>query len=357
MTYKYPVAKPTVGDPERMNLLKAIHLKEISSKGEFVGQFEAAFAKWLGVKHAVACSSGTAALTLAVKALGIGKGDRVIVPNFTMIASALGVVHNGAECFFVDCADDMNIDPKWFDEWEPSDEKAVMPVHLYGRSCDMDKVMAYAKEHDLKVIEDACEAHGATWKGKKVGTIGDIGCFSLFANKIITAGEGGVAVTNDDELAEKLRWYRSLCFDTDHTFLHGDLGFNFRMTNLQAAVALAQLERIDEFLGKRDNIRRWYDEKLIDYTIPRPQGSVLWMYDVVVRDSKQRESVMKKLAKQDIETRRGFKPMTWQPPFGGKKTTTSKADYFAEQVLYLPTYTDLTRDDVATIADAFLKAL
>lgn len=352
--YKYPVSKPNLDGNELKYLTEAINTGWISSQGPFVGAFEKAFANYVGTREAVACSSGTAALTLSLVALGIGKGDEVIVPEFTMIASAYAVTYTGATPVFVDCGEDLNIDVNKIEEKITPRTKAIMPVHIYGRPCDMTKILAIAEKRKLQVVEDACEAHGATYDGRKVGTFGIAGCFSLFANKIISAGEGGVITTNDTEYAKRLRYLRGMAFEPNHTFLHQEIGFNFRMTNLQAAVALAQVIRIDEFLEKRRKIQGWYDEYLSDYTMPRPEGSVLWMYDIVTNS---RDRVMSELENVGIESRCFFKPMSMQPCLAPKDCSDLCAYYYSQRGLYLPTYTDLTKSDVTYIAGEVLKLL
>lgn len=240
-----------------------------------------------------------------------------------------------------------------------------MPVHIYGRMCDMNAIMAIARRHSLKVVEDACEAHGAwtlvndredpiQWR-KKSGSIGDIGCFSLFGNKIITAGEGGIIVTDDPKLAEEMRYLRGMAFEPTHTFLHRKVGYNFRMTNIQAAVALAQLESIEGFLEKRRKIQSWYDERIGKYSIPRPEGSVLWMYDVIV-DEDKRQSVMDELAKKGIETRMFFKSMSQQPMYEAPYAHLN-AHLYSKCGLYLPAYTQLNRKEVDFICQTFLAAV
>jgi dTDP-4-amino-4,6-dideoxygalactose transaminase len=362
---KYPVAKPSIDGNELKYLTECIEKGEISSKGAFVTRFEVAFAEYIGTKYAVACSSGTAALQLACWAIGIKEGDEVIVPSFTMIASAWGVTHAGGTPVFVDCGSDLNIDVTKIEAAITPRTKAIMPVHIYGRPCAMGPILQLAHDYNLMVIEDAAEAHGATVNGEKVGSIGDMGCFSLFGNKIISAGEGGVITTNDPRLYEQLCHLRSMGFDPDHTFLHRKTAHNFRMTNMQAAVALAQLERIDEFLAKRKQIQKWYDERLNPKAV-RNEGEVCWMYDVVIEKAGEtatpisvvRDALIAHLEKNGIESRRYFKPMGEQPClknvsrwFDEKQTDCPRAKDFSERGLYLPTYTALTESDIDEICN------
>ncbi len=349
---------------EKKYLSECIDTGWVSSKGPFVERFEKAWAEYCGTKYAVACSSGTNALVLALAAAGVTHGSKVIVPEFTMVATAWAVTYLGATPVFVDCGDDLNIDPDKIeqaifgdvrDDFEYADMpdksfKAIIPVHIYGRPCKMDRIMQIAKKYNLAVIEDAAEAHGATFQGKKVGTIGKAGCFSLFGNKIISSGEGGIIVTDDEEVDFKLRKLRSMWFDDDHTFYHPHLAYNFRMTNLQAAVALAQTERIAYFLGKRQMIRAWYDWKLKQYTIPRPDGSVMWFYDIVLPDRETRDRVREGLKQMGIETRVFFKPMSDQPMYGGVKRELKARD-FSERGIYLPCHPGMTESEVRHISD------
>lgn len=357
--YRYPVAQPDFSGKEKEYMDDVMKTGFVSSKGEYVEKLETLFAKFVGTKYAIAVNSGTSALTLGLAALGIGKGDEVIVPEFTMIASANAVVHVGAKPVFVDCDNTLNIDVKKIEEKITSKTKAIMPVHIYGRSANMYAIKKLAKKHKLFVIEDACEAHGATFSmqggSKKVGSIGDVGCFSFYGNKIVTSGEGGIVVTDDKEIAERCRSLKSLAFDTKHTFLHKEIGWNFRMTNMQAAICCAQMERIQEFLSKRQMIQGWYDEFLKPFSVERPKGSVLWMYDILVPEE-HRDYLMMELETDEIESRYFFKPMSMQPPFKGKYEDLKAYDY-SKRGLYLPAYVSLTYNDVLYICQKVKSVL
>ncbi len=351
---RFPVSKPDLTGNEQAYLNECIRTNWISSKGPFVKKLENEWAKFCNKNHAIACSSGTTALTLAIAALRIGEGDNVIVPDFTMVATANAVAHNGARPIFVDCDVDLNIDSQKIEEAITPRTKAILAVHIYGRPCDMKTIMDIAQRYNLWVIEDVCEAHGIT-------TRGHIQCYSLFANKIISAGEGGLITTNDERLSWQMRHLCSLAFDDEHSFFHEKPGFNFRMTNLQAAVALAQLERIKEFLEKRKKICEWYDKKLKQLTIKRPDNSVLWMYDVILPDNpnveSRRKKIMDYLKTKGIETRFFFKPMSSMPMFRDTTTKEGLAYNFAKRGFYLPTYTQLTEEDVDYISEQLLTAL
>lgn len=350
---KYPIAKPDLSGNELKYLTEAIETGWISSKGPFIQRLEEKFAEYIGVKYSVACSSGTTALTLALASLGIKRGDEVIVPDFTMIATAWPVNYLGATPVFVDCGNDLNVDVSLIEAAITEKTKAIMPVHIYGRPANMKAITKLAHDYNLFVIEDCAEAHGAIIDGKMVGAWGDMGCFSLFANKIISAGEGGLVTTNDKRLYEQLTHLRSMAFDPEHTFLHKKIAYNFRMTNLQAAVGLAQLERIDEFLDKRRQIQKWY-ENIIDHRddmlIVRPEGSVLWVFDVLAKDSQEKRLLMEKFKKNGTETRHFFKPMTVQPMYKNSVRRFSySAPNYSERGFYLPVYTSLTENDVHDI--------
>lgn len=344
MGFRYQVSRPYLTGNELAYVTEAVTTGWISSQGPFVARFEEEFARYNEIAHGVACSSGTAALTLALRALGIGPGDEVIVPEFTMIASAWAVTYVGATPVFVDCRDDLTIDPNLTEAAITPRTKAIMPVHVYGRRCDMDAIMAMAHEYNLRVVEDSAEAHG-------VLPVGDVACYSLFANKIISSGEGGICLTNDPRLAEQMRHLRAMAFTPDHNFLHKKLAYNFRMTNMQAAVALAQTERLDEIRARRAKIESYYDTGLadVDGLTLMPPRDVLWMYDV---RASRREELREHLAAEGIETRLFFKPMSRQPMYLDNRWPTLNANRMAEDGLYLPTHTGLTESDQDVIIAA-----
>ena len=237
-----PVFIPTMVGNEAKYMNDCLEQNWISFNGPYNKKFQKEFAKFCGVKHALAVSNGTAALHLALLALKIGKGDEVIVPDFTMASCGFAVEYTGAKPVFVDAENETwNIDPEKIEAKITDKTKAIMVVHIYGHPCDMDKIMAIAKKHNLRVVEDCAEAHGATYNGKTVGSFGDIAAFSMYANKIITSGEGGAITTNDDEIFERANWLHSLAFDKERKFIHEEIGYNYRITNLQAAIACAQL--------------------------------------------------------------------------------------------------------------------
>ncbi|RZQ63969.1 DegT/DnrJ/EryC1/StrS family aminotransferase [Amycolatopsis suaedae] len=337
MTYKYVVAKPSLTGRELEYVTDGIKDGWISSKGPHVTGFERAFADYNGVAHGVSCSSGTTALMLALRALGIGPGDEVIVPEFTMVATAWAVTYVGATPVFVDCRDDLNIDTGAIEAKITPRTKVIMPVHIYGRRCDMDGVLRLAYEYNLRVVEDSAEAHG-------VRPVGDIACFSLYGNKIITSGEGGICLTDDQRLADQLVHLRSMGFSHNHDFIHRKLAYSARMTDMQAAVAQAQVEQLDDFLAERREIERRYNEGLadVDGITVLPPRDVLWVYDLL---AERRDELHDHLARAGVETRRFFRPMSQQPGYLDPVWPTLNATRLADQGLYLPVYIGLTASD------------
>ena len=340
---KIPVARPQLDGNELKYVMDCIKSGWISWRGKYADRFEEEHAKRHGYKYGVATTSGTTALTLAIAALNIGEGDEVIVPEFTMVASAWAVTYNNAKPVFVDCDDNLLIDIDKIEEKITKRTKAIMPVSIFGRYVDTDRIKKLALKYNLKVVEDLALAHG-------LDAHGDIACYALFANKILTSGEGGICLTNDKDLAERLKYLKNMAFDPKHTFLHQELGFNFRLTNIQAAIACAQLERLDEFLIKRRQIEEWYNEGL--ESIPEitimPERRMLWMYDVLAEN---KDELMEYLEENGIETRHFFKPMSQQPMYYDKVYKNLKATKFSERGFYLPTFTSLKKEEVEYICN------
>ena len=258
-----PVNRPLLDGNERKYLDECIESGWISSEGPFVNRLEEGFGRLMGCAHGVAVCNGSVAIDVALAALGVGADDEVILPSFTIISCAAAIVRAGAMPVVVDCQPDTwNIDPALIAAKITSRTKAIMVVHIYGLPVDMDPVIKLARQHGLFIIEDAAEQHGQTYKGQPVGSLGDIATVSFYPNKHITTGEGGMVLTNDKVLAERCRELRNLCFDKERRFIHEELGWNFRMSNVQAAVGVAQLERIDDILAKKRQIGRWYQQHL-----------------------------------------------------------------------------------------------
>ena len=361
-----PVCEPFLNGKEKEYVLDCLETNWISSNGKYIQQFEQGFAEYCGCKHGISTTSGTTALHLALAALGIGKDDEVIVPTFTMAACAFSVLYTGAMPVFVDCEPDTwCIDAKKVEAKITSRTKAIMPVHIYGHPCDMDAIMAIAKKHGLFVVEDAAEAHGAEYKGQKVGGIGDVGCFSFYANKIITTGEGGMVVTNNDEFADTARRLKDLAHSKGQRFYHTDAGFNYRMTNIQAAIGLAQLEKIDEYVERRRCHAQLYN-KFLQHTESLLEGvegltlpverwgykNVYWMYAILL--DKNRDKVMAQLKEKGIQTRAFFVPLHRQPMFVNHyyDKEFSIANDISERGLYLPSGSGLTSKEIEYICEA-----
>jgi perosamine synthetase len=364
-----PVFSPDVGAAEIEAVVAALKRGELSGTfGEALLEFEQTFAKYSGCKHGIAVSSGTTALHLAVAAAKIGPGDEVLVSASTNIASALAIFHNGALTVPVDSENDTwNLDLDLIEGLITPRTRAILPVHLFGHPVDMDRVMDIARRHRLLVIEDAAEAHGAKVRGRPIGGFGDMSCFSFYANKIITTGEGGMVTTNDDALAERLRLLRNLAF-TKPRFWHEEAGYNFRMTGFQAALGLAQLRRIDGILEGKRAMAKAYTERLqsivgLQLPIEQPWAyNVYWMYGVVVKDEfgLSRDNLMKRLAADGIETRTFFCPMDQQPflrkQAGQRLVSCPVAGDIWQRGLYLPSSHTLTSAEIQQVCDRIAEA-
>lgn len=339
-----PVSKPSITQKELDYANDALQSGWISSQGPYIAKFEQAWADYNGYKYGSSCNSGTNALLLALRALGIGKGDEVIVPEFTMVATAWAVTYCGATPVFIDCKDDLTIDETLIEQAISKKTKAIIPVHIYGRKCNMDEIVGIAVKHNLFIVEDMAEAHG-------IKPVSDIACYSFYGNKIITTGEGGMCLTNNHEYYKRIHWLKAMAFDKDHTFLHQEIGYNFRMTNVQAAIGLAQVERIDEILSKRKQIEDWYD-KYISYKYKMPKREVCWMYDINVYDpTYYSREFIDLLSNKGIESRLFFKSMSQQPMY--LQTYDHLNAYrWSKQGIYLPTYPDLTEEQVKYICNA-----
>ena len=362
------VAVPRLDGNERKYVMECMDTTWISSLGRFIGEFETAFAAYCGVKHAIAVNNGTTALHLALVSMGIGPGDEVIVPSLTYIASANAVTYCGGTPVLVDNDPrTFNMDPAQLEARITPRTKAIMPVHVYGQSADMDPILEIAHRHGLMVIEDAAEAVGAKYKGRMTGGLGDCATFSFFGNKIITTGEGGMITTNDDALAERMRLYRSQGMDPKRRYWFPVVGFNYRMTNIQAAIGLAQLERIDHHLAARKGVAELYDCKLerLGNRLTRPlvepfAEHVFWMYTVRLSDqlSKSRDQVMLDLDALGIETRPVFYPMHVMPPYEGLDSgPLPMAEACSADGLNLPTHGGLSEADIDRIVDALDQVL
>lgn len=356
-----PVAAPCLGKEELNNLIKAFKSGWISSRGEYIEKFEKEFAKYLGVKYATTVSNGTTALHLAILALGIKKGDEVIIPDLSYVAVANAVSYAGATPVAVGVETDFwCLDPKAVLKAITKKTKAIIPVHLYGNVVAMEEILKIAKKRKLFVVEDAAEAHGAEYKGKKAGSFGNVGIFSFFGNKIITTGEGGMAVTNDKKVYERMAFLKNQAQSPENRYWHPEIGFNYRMTNLQAAIGLAQLKKINSLINKKRRIFRWYKKYLGNTGDFRINGerkgtkSVYWMVSLVlekiVAKRISRDKLMEKFKKEGVETRPFFYPISELPMYEKcKKVSVSDSRDISGRGLNLPSGFNLTEKDVKFI--------
>jgi perosamine synthetase len=360
------VAQPKMMGNERKYVLDCLDSNWISSNGKYINAFEDAFAKFCGTKHAIATNNGTTALHLALLVMDLKPGDEVIIPTVTYIATANAVRYCGATPVLVDvCPITLNIDPNEIEKKITSHTKGILPVHLYGHPADMTSINKIAKQYGLWVVEDAAEAHGAEVHGKRVGVFGVSAVFSFFGNKIITTGEGGMVTTDNDALAAKLRLYKGQGMDINRRYWFPVVGYNYRMTNIQAAIGLAQLEKIDQALFERERLAGWYNTALapLGNKIILPQQAswakqVFWMYTILISDGDEskRDMVMLKLDEMGIETRPVFYPMHVLPPYK-EDVSYPVADLWSKRGINLPTHLDLTEDDVKKIAHSLTIAL
>jgi len=364
MTRRFiPVAEPVLAGNERAYVLDCLESGWISGSGKYVDALEERFAEFCGAAHAVAVVNGTAALHVALLALGVGPGDEVIVPDLTYIASANAVTYCGARPVFCD------VDPT---TWTLSVEDAaakittrtrgIMPVHLYGHPADMDAVLALAKARGLFVLEDAAEAHGAEYKGRRVGAIGDAATFSFYGNKIMTTGEGGIVTTNDAALAGRMRLLRGQGMDPERRYWFPIVGYNYRLTNIQAAIGLAQFERIDWLVGRRREVADSYAEALRDLplTLPAEESwakNVYWLYSVLVGEGQDRDLLMQGLSEEGVETRPFFHPLHLMPPYLAGGQTFPVTTSLAARGISLPSSASLSGEDIARVADTLRRLL
>ena len=367
-----PVCEPTLIGNESKYANDCLKTNWISSAGKYIGLFENGFAKYCNTKYGISTCNGTVSIHLALEALGIGPGDEVIVPDFTMIASVNSVLYTGAKPVFVDAdIETWCIDPRLIEQKITKGTKAIMPVHIYGHPCNMDAINKIAKKHDLYVVEDAAEAHGALYKNKKIGSLSDAASFSFYANKILTCGEGGMVVTNNEKLAEKMRLLKNHAF-TKNRFTHEEVGYNYRMTNIQAAIGLGQLEKIDKLIQMRINNANLYNKSLksIKGLILPPSKSwaknVYWMYGILLNKEfgMARDKLREKLLEEGIDTRSFFIPAHRQPVFKKKSAKFAVpdasgkypvSDYLGDNGLYLPSSSHLPKEDIARITGAIKK--
>ena len=363
---KVPFADPYITDEDVKAVTESVREKRLS-QGEYVQRFEDAFAKYLGVKHAVAVCNGTAALHTALVAIGVRPDDEIIVPSFSFISTANCALYEGAKPVFIDIdPSTYNIDPNKIEEKITDKTKAIIPVHYAGQPADMDPIREIAQKYDIHVIEDAAEAHGALYKGKKAGSLAELACFSFYPNKNMTTGEGGIITTNDDELSEKMRMIRS--HGQDERYHHVILGYNYRMTDMQAALGIVQLKRLDWVLKKKAAKAAYYDRQIRDmfgsevktpYIAPYATH-VYMFYSIRFKSKEIREKVAAKLAEKNVETRIAFPPIHLQPLY--KKLFSYNAGYLpitekvADTILCLPIYPHITQKMQDNVLSAMKEA-
>jgi perosamine synthetase len=366
MNQPIPVNTPLLSGNEEKYLTECIRTGWISSEGPFIHEFEQKFANYIGRQHGVAISNGSAALDIAVAALNLGPGDEVIMPSFTIISPAQSLVRAGATPVLIESdSETWNMRTDLIEARITERTRAILVVHIYGLPVDMDPVLQLCKKHGLYLIEDAAEMHGQTYRGKKCGTFGDISTFSFYPNKHITTGEGGMIVVNDAALADRCRKLRNLAFEPKgRRFVHHELGWNYRMTNLQAALGLAQLEKIEHHITRKREIGRLYNEGfkgVPGFQLPLAHTNyaenIYWVYGLVADSQDRCEEAVKKLGEAQIGTRPFFWCMHEQPVFQGMGLFKGEAYPVAERIarngFYVPSGLGLSNADIARVIDVF----
>ena len=366
------VCEPLLDGNELAYATDAVRSGWISSSGDYLRRFESGFAEYCGVRHGIGTTSGTTALHLALAALGVGPGDEVIIPDFTMIACAFAVCYCGAMPVFVDAEPrTWNMDVSRLAAKITAHTKVIMAVHIYGHPTDMDPLLALARERGIKVLEDAAEAHGSLYRERRCGALGDVAAFSFYANKAIATGEGGMVVTDDDALAAECRALRNLSFPRDgrRVYLHDAIGFNYRMSNVQGAIGLAQLERVEEHVTARRRHAARYSDGLkrlraLELPVEEPWArNSYWMYGVVLREDAPigRDELAARLEREGIETRPFFQPMHVQPALRRYGADCSGAypvsDRLASFGLYLPSGSGLSDAQLDRVCEAVARHL
>lgn len=367
MQYKIRQADPYITKEDVEAVAKAVREKALS-QGKYVQKFEEQFARYLGVKHAVAVSNGTAALHLALAAINIGPRDEVIMPSFSFVATASSALYQAAEPIFADIDPlTYNVNSDQIKKKITRKTKAIVPVHYAGQPADMDPILEVAQRHNLHIIEDAAEAHGALYKGKKAGSLGNLNCFSFYPNKNMTTGEGGIITTNDDELAEKMRMIRS--HGQDQRYHHVMLGYNYRMTDIQASLGLVQLRRLDWVVQRKAEKAAYYTERIKEMFADRiqtpyvaPYATHVYMfYTIRFKNQKTRDKAIAKLEQESIETRIAFPPIHLQPLYqklyGYKRGYLPTTEETSDTILCLPIYPHITQEQQDYVLSSLKEAL
>ena len=357
---KYPVYQPKLGEEEKANVMDCLDTSWISSKGTFVEKFETAFAEYQQVHHAVTVANGTLALHLAMLTLGIGPGDEVIVPTFTYIAPVNSIRYVGAEPVFVDCVSETwQMDPVETEKAITPKTRAILCVHVYGHPCDLPKLREIADKHNLFLIEDCAEAVGSRINGQLAGTFGDISTFSFYGNKTITTGEGGMVITNDTTLADRARHFKGQGLAKYREYWHDVIGYNFRMTNICAAIGVAQLERIESILKEKQRVADQYKQRLhgiveVHQSSPEIFHSY-WMVTMLVKEAEDRDPLREFLAQKGIETRPAFYPVHTMPMYSTKYAKHENAESIGWRGVNLPSYPELTNADIDFISKPIIE--
>lgn len=359
------IANPVFNGNEKKYLMECIDTGWVSANGRFINEFEKKFAEFCGTKYAISCSNGTVSLHLILLAMGIGPGDEVIMPALTYIATANAVRYCGATPVFVDSEEStFNIDPNKIEEKISSHTKAIMPVHLYGLSADMKPILEIGERYGIPVIEDAAEAHGAEYNGQKVGGFGKAASFSFFGNKVITCGEGGMVTTNDEKLYQRMKLLKGQAVSPEKRYWHVDVGYNYRMTNMQAAVGLGQLENIEWHMEQRKRVAGLYAKHLSGAEkymklqhVPENYKSVYWMSNVILQDEveKERDQVMQEMENCNIEMRPVFYPMHIMPPYFEAEAKFPVAEKLGARGISLPSHAELDEEKIEYICDCLKK--
>ncbi|MBN4073023.1 DegT/DnrJ/EryC1/StrS aminotransferase family protein [Crocinitomix catalasitica] len=358
---KYPIYQPYLSGNEKKYVNECLDSTWISSNGKFIKQFEDDFASYVGSGHATSVCNGTIALHLALITLGIKEGDEVIVPTLTYIASANAIVYTGATPVFVDSiGETWQMDPEDVRRKITTNTKAILCVHLYGHPCEMDQLTAISEEHDLFLVEDCAEGIGTTYKGQHVGTFGDISTFSFYGNKTITTGEGGMVVTNDETLYDRAVHFKGQGLAMHRQYWHDVIGYNYRMTNICAAIGLAQLEQIGTIIKKKREIADWYEQKFSGsaVTFQPEQDDVYhsyWMCSILIEKPEDRNKLRSHLTSHGVDTRPLFHPIHTMPMYTNNYERHKVAEDLGWRGLNLPSYPDLTKEDVTFIADKILS--
>lgn len=349
-----PVYRPFIGENERAYAAEAVDSTWISSKGKFLDRFQVEFPEFLGSRYGVATCNGTVSLHLALAALGIGPGDEVIVPTLTYVASVNAITYTGATPVFVDSEPEYwNLDPQLIESLITERTKAIEVVHLYGHPADMDPIMGIAQRHGIAVIEDAAEAHGAEYRGKKVGTFGLAGSFSFFGNKVITTGEGGMVVTDDEDFAVRCGHLRGQGVSPTRTYWHDEVGYNYRMTNVAAAIGVAQLERVEDVINRKRCIADLYRVRLegipgVTFQREAEWASAVWWMVSILVDPDIRDSLMQYMYDCGVETRPFFYP-AHELPMYAKNEAYPVAERLGASGINLPSFPELTEMEIDTV--------